>query len=232
MNEPPPTIRLAASLSQKACASRYAPARCIRTARSNTSGSYSSRPTVISAIPVEFTRISQLAQCLFVPGDAVAIDQSNEVRRRVAAERRLGEMRIGGMEAIGGRADIGEIAPPAARDQDLLPRLVGMVDQQHPPAALTGRRRTHQPGRAGAEDDEVVSGGHSRGDGWGLGVAQGFGFKCAWNGTAAFDPFRTSEAVRRQRRKPQCFTLSRDQEHDFFLQAGRVAQKLRHALGC
>ena len=37
----------------------------------------------------------QLTQRLFVPGDAVAMDQRDEISGRVARQRRFGEMRIG-----------------------------------------------------------------------------------------------------------------------------------------
>jgi hypothetical protein len=41
------------------------------------------------------TVTEQLAQCLFVPGDPVPIDQCHEIFRLVAPERTSGEMRIG-----------------------------------------------------------------------------------------------------------------------------------------
>ena len=43
----------------------------------------------------------QLAQGFFVIGDAVALDQRDEILRRVAAERRNAEMRIGGEKLRG-----------------------------------------------------------------------------------------------------------------------------------
>ena len=45
----------------------------------------------------------ELAERLFVPGDPVPIDQGDEIRRRVTAERGLGEMRVGGQEVVGAR---------------------------------------------------------------------------------------------------------------------------------
>jgi hypothetical protein len=62
----------------------------------------------------------------------------DEVRRRVAGERRDGEMRVGGEEAVGRGVEVGEIAAAAARDQDLLARPVGMVEEEHAAAALPG----------------------------------------------------------------------------------------------
>ena len=54
--------------------------------------------------------------------------------RRVARQRRLREMRVGRQETVGRGVQIGEIAPPAARNQDFLARLVGMVDAAAPAA--------------------------------------------------------------------------------------------------
>jgi hypothetical protein len=55
--------------------------------------------TICRAEPVA----EQLPQRLFVPGDAVALDQREKVLRRVAAQRRLGEMRVGGEIAVRAR---------------------------------------------------------------------------------------------------------------------------------
>ena len=97
----------------------------------------------------------QLAERLFVPGDAMAVDQVDEILRRVAAQRRHGEMAVGRKVALRHGLEIGEVAAAAARDQDLLSGPVGMIDQQHPAAALPRHRRAHQPGAAGAEDDDI-----------------------------------------------------------------------------
>ena len=80
----------------------------------------------------------QLPQRLLVPGDAVPLDQRDEVVLGVAGQRRFGEMRIGREEAVRRAMQVGEVAAPAAGDQDLLARLVGMVEQQHPAAAPAG----------------------------------------------------------------------------------------------
>jgi hypothetical protein len=50
---------------------------------------------------------------------------------------------------------IGEVAPPAARDEDLPARLTAMLQQGHTPPALPGGRRAHQPRRARAENDYI-----------------------------------------------------------------------------
>ncbi len=98
----------------------------------------------------------ELAEGLFVPGDAVALDQREKVGRRVAGQGRLGEMRVGGEEVGCGRADIGEIAAPAAGDEDLSAGTGAVVDQQDFAAALPGERGAIHPRRAGADDDCVI----------------------------------------------------------------------------
>ncbi len=91
-----------------------------------------------------------------MPGDAVGVHKREEVPLGVAAERRLREMRVLGQEAAGLGPGVGEVAPPAARDEDLLSGLVGVVDHQHARPRLPGRRRRQQPRPAGAKDDRVV----------------------------------------------------------------------------
>jgi len=65
-------------------------------------------------------------------------------------------MRIGRQIAIGRCVDVGEIAPPAARDQDFLTRCIGMIGEQHAPPGLPGDRSRHHPRCAGTENDRVV----------------------------------------------------------------------------
>ena len=97
----------------------------------------------------------ELPERLFVPGDAVARDQPEEIGRGIARQRRFREMGVLGEKAAGPRAGVGEVAPPPARDQDLLARLLGMVEDQHPRAPLSGRRRRHQARAARPEHDGV-----------------------------------------------------------------------------
>ena len=105
----------------------------------------------------------ELAQRLLVPGDAVTLDQVEEILRGVAAERGLHEMRVLREVAIGRGAEIGEVAAATARDQDLLARRIGMIDEEHALAPLAGGERTHEPRGAGSQDDRVVHcGGPSR----------------------------------------------------------------------
>ena len=87
--------------------------------------------------------------------NSMAFDQGDEVVLRVAAERGLAKMRVGGKKALRRYFKIGEIAAAAARDENLGARLIVMLEQQHAPAAIPGRHRAHEPGRSGADDHHV-----------------------------------------------------------------------------
>ncbi len=97
----------------------------------------------------------QLAERLLVVGDAMALDQRDEIILGVAGERRPAEVRIAGEKPVGRAMQVGEIAAPAARDQNLGADLVGMVEEEDPAAALAGRQRAHQPGRARPEHNDI-----------------------------------------------------------------------------
>jgi hypothetical protein len=90
-----------------------------------------------------------------VEGDAVLAHQRDEIVLRVAGERGAREVRIGREEALRHAAEVGEVAAPAAGDEDLLARLVRVVEQQHAPAALARAQGGEHPGRSGAEDDDI-----------------------------------------------------------------------------
>ena len=98
----------------------------------------------------------QLPECFFMPGDGVALDQSEEVPLGVAAEGGLGEVRVVGQKALGRGAHVGEVAAPAAGDQDFLAGLIGMIEEQDPRARLARRRRRHKTCAARAKDDCIV----------------------------------------------------------------------------
>ena len=97
----------------------------------------------------------QLALVLLVPADAVALDQRDEVRRRVARQRRAAEVRVRREEVGRRRVAVREVAAPAAGDADLLRHLGRMVEQQHLRAELPGDRRAVKAGRARADDHRV-----------------------------------------------------------------------------
>jgi hypothetical protein len=100
----------------------------------------------------------QLALVLLMEADAVAPHQRDEISRRVARQCRPAEVRVGRQELRRRGVAVGEVAAAAARDADLLGQLLGMVDHQHPQAALPGDAGTEQPGRTGAEDHGVEVG--------------------------------------------------------------------------
>ena len=52
-------------------------------------------------------------------------------------------------------SEVGEIAAPATRDQDLLADLGRVIEQQHGPATLARAQGAHQAGRARAGNDDV-----------------------------------------------------------------------------
>ena len=114
----------------------------------------------------------QLSLVLLVPADAVALQQLEEVRGRVARERRATEVRIGGQELRRRGLAVREVAPSAAGDADLLGDTLGVVEQQHAQTALAGHRGAEQAGRARADDDRVEVMAGVRCGGWG-GAASG-----------------------------------------------------------
>jgi hypothetical protein len=64
-------------------------------------------------------------------------------------------MGVGGKIAVGHHTKIGEIAAPAARDQDFRAGRAGVVDDQHPASAQARHAGRHQSRRACAKDDDV-----------------------------------------------------------------------------
>ena len=64
-------------------------------------------------------------------------------------------MRIVRQEVVGIDLVIGEITAAATGHQDFLAGLVGMIDNQHLALPLARLDCTHQPGRAGADDEDV-----------------------------------------------------------------------------
>jgi hypothetical protein len=87
---------------------------------------------------------------LLVPGDAVALDQGDEVGRRVAGEGGAAEVRIRRVEVPCIDRGVGEVAAAAARDADLLADALGVIDGDDAQAALRGEGRGEEPRRAGA----------------------------------------------------------------------------------
>ena len=82
------------------------------------------------------------------------VHQTNEIRRRVARQRRDAEGGVGGDEVARRGMAVGEIAASAAGNADLLTRRGGMVQNQHiAPARRTG---AHQARRARAQYHHIA----------------------------------------------------------------------------
>src|SRR3984957_2047425 len=91
-----------------------------------------------------------------MPGNAIALDQRDEIAWRVAAQRRGAKPRIVGEKISGRRVQIGKIAAPAAGDANLLSRMPRLLEQQHRAPAPAGNSGAHQARGGGAEDDDVM----------------------------------------------------------------------------
>ena len=80
----------------------------------------------------------------------------------VPRQRRAREMRVGRNEARRiVRVEIGEIAAPAAADEDFRARFSIVLDHQHAASAPACVHRRIEPRRASADDDGVKSQGRS-----------------------------------------------------------------------
>ncbi len=83
-------------------------------------------------------------------------DEIDEVRRRVARERRARELRVlGEIAVVALGLDIREVAAAAAGDADLFAEPRCMFDQHDARAALAGNRRAHHAGGPGADDGDI-----------------------------------------------------------------------------
>ena len=106
----------------------------------------------------------QLAEGLFVPGDAGAVDAFDEVVLAEPLQGRGGEARVLAEEVGGAGSGVGEVAAPPAGDADLLARRPGVVEDAHRAPAPPGLDGAHHPGRAGADDQDIDGlGGHAAG---------------------------------------------------------------------
>ena len=101
------------------------------------------------------TVAKQLALVFFVKRDAVALQQGDEVLRRVARQGRAAKMRVLAEEVGRCGVAIGEVAAAAARDADFFGDFLAVVHQQHLEAALAGDAGAEQPGCPGAHHHHV-----------------------------------------------------------------------------
>ena len=74
----------------------------------------------------------------------------------VARQRRLAEMRIRRKEVFWLAMQIGEIAAPAAGDQNFLADAVGVFQHDDAPPVLAGGNGAHQSGRPAAQYYRVI----------------------------------------------------------------------------
>jgi hypothetical protein len=98
----------------------------------------------------------ELAEGLLVIGNAMPLDERDEVPRRIAGERRACEVRIGGEETVRSAVDVCEIAAAAAGDEDLFANAVGMIEDEDTAAALTCGDGGHETSCTGAEDEGIA----------------------------------------------------------------------------
>jgi len=97
----------------------------------------------------------ELAELFFVIRDAVLFDEGEKIGRRVAGERRFGEMRIGGEEIFGRAMKIGEVGAAAAGDEDFAANAVVAFENGDAAAAFAAFGSAKEAGGTGAEDEDV-----------------------------------------------------------------------------
>src|SRR5512142_1245658 len=90
------------------------------------------------------TVAEQLPQRLLVIWDTVFRDERDKLHRRIPRQRRLTEMRIRRDEVLRLAVKVREVTSAAARDQNLFPDAVRVLENGYPPAALAGFNGTHQ----------------------------------------------------------------------------------------
>jgi hypothetical protein len=97
----------------------------------------------------------ELAEGFLVVADAMALNESDEISRRVAGERGFRKVGVCGEEIVGARVEVGEVAAASAGDEDLFADAVGVVEDEGASAASAGFDGAHESGGSGAEDDYV-----------------------------------------------------------------------------
>jgi hypothetical protein len=97
----------------------------------------------------------ELAKLFLVIRDAMFFHQSQEIRRSITGERRLGEVTIMRKKIIRGGVQVGEVAAAAAGDQNLPADSIRALQHEDTPTALAGFDGTHQAGGTSSENDDV-----------------------------------------------------------------------------
>ena len=103
----------------------------------------------------------QLAVVAFVPGNAMAVDEGDEIARGVAFQRGYAEARIVRQVVVGHSMQVGEVCAAAAGNADLFAGPLGAFDHQHSAAAPGCNAGAHQARGARADNDDVEFG-HAR----------------------------------------------------------------------
>ena len=83
------------------------------------------------------------------------LDECDEIRGRISGQRRFAEVRVLRQEVVRSAMQIGEIATPAAGDEDLFADAIGVLQHGGTAATFTGFDGTHQAGGPAAENDYV-----------------------------------------------------------------------------
>src|SRR5579864_1348939 len=97
----------------------------------------------------------KLAQSFLVIGNAVFFHQRNKIGRRVTGQGGLGKVRIGGDKVFRTAMQVGKVAAPAARDEDLFADALSPLQYRHAAATLTGFNGAHKAGSSSAENDDI-----------------------------------------------------------------------------
>jgi len=87
--------------------------------------------------------------------DAVAFDHGDKIPLSETTQCGFTKMRIVGQEVMRTDLVVGKVTAAATGHQDLLAGLVGVIDDQHFALPLACLDCTHQPGGAGADDEDV-----------------------------------------------------------------------------
>jgi hypothetical protein len=97
----------------------------------------------------------KLAERFFVKGDAMLLDESEEIGGSEAGESGFRKAGIFGEEILGRGVKIGEIAAATAGDQDFFADAIGVLNDRDAAAAPGGLRSAEKAGGAAAENEYV-----------------------------------------------------------------------------
>ena len=87
--------------------------------------------------------------------NSVPLDHRDDVCGRKAGEGGFCEVRVFGEEIFRAAVDVGEIAPAASGDEDLLADALCVIQQDDPAAAAACFDCAHHSGGTGAQDYDI-----------------------------------------------------------------------------